>query len=580
MRALVLWTVGVLILLLLAAVVWVGARGVMAKDELEKIVPLADRLKSAAADHDLDGLQRIAEDFSDHAGRAAELTGDPVWRVAEAAPWVGDDLAAVRVASAQLSAVATTAVTPLMTIVRDLGGTGAAGAGLDLAAVEAAVSPLHTAATTLSTARSELASIDRSALLPQLADGVGALRTAVGSGADAVAGMADAAAILPGMLGADGPRSILLMLQNNAEVRTGGGITGSFAQLSADDGDISLVAQADSSEFRHRDAAILPVPDSQGVLYGDVVGRFVQNASMTSDFVLTARLASAWWQDRTGTAPDAVVSIDPLVLRSLLEVLGPVTLADGSELSADNVVARLLVDPYRMLDITAQTEYQRQVTSAAFDHLLSGGIDPLAWADGLAGPIEQGRVSVWSAHDDEQKVIAATAVAGPLARHRAAGANAYAVYFNDATGGKMDGFLDTTIGTGVAECREDGRRDVVVTVTLANAAPADIAGSPLSVTGGGVLGTAPGDISTSVTVAAPEGSFLAGVTQDGAAVLSADADDAGFASSVARLTVARGESATVQFRFIAGQPGPVSPTVLHTPLLNAPTFDQPEAACA
>lgn len=563
--------------ILLAAAAWVGVRALLAKDELDAIVPLADELKSAVADHDVDGLQRIAEDFSDHAGRAAALTGDPVWRIAELTPWIGDDLSAVRVASAQLSAVATTAVTPLMTIARDLEGAGAA--GLDLTVVEAAVAPLRHAAATLSTARSELASIDRDALVPQLARGVTTLRTAVDSGADAVAGMADAAAILPGMLGADGPRTILLMLQNNAEVRTGGGITGSFAQLSADDGDISLIAQADSSEFPRHDAPILPVPDAQEALYGDVVGRFVQNASMTSDFTLTARLASAWWQERTGTAPDAVVSIDPLVLRSLLGVLGPVTLPDGSELSADNVVQRLLVDPYRTLDTLAQSEYQRQVVSAAFDHLLMGGIDPLAWATGLAAPIAEGRVSAWSAHDDEQKTLAATVLAGPLARHRAAGDDVYAVYFNDATGAKMDGYLDTAIATGAAECREDGRRDVVVTVTLSDTATADVAGLPFSVTGGGMLGTRPGSISTSVAVAAPEGAFLGGVRKNDAPALSADAVDEGFPTSVVRVTLAPGETATLEFRFVSGKPGDVHPTILHTPLLKTPTLEETTAAC-
>ena len=44
------------------------------------------------------------------------------------------------------------------------------------------------------------------------------------------------------------------------------------------------------------------------LLYGGVLGRYVQNASMATDFAQTAALASAWWQHIGHAPPDAVIS--------------------------------------------------------------------------------------------------------------------------------------------------------------------------------------------------------------------------------------------------------------------------------
>ena len=84
----------------------------------------------------------------------------------------------------------------------------------------------------------------------------------------------------------------------------------------------------------------------------------------------------------------------------------------------------------------------------------------------------------------------------------------------------MDTYLDVSIETSVAACREDKRRDITVAVTLANTAPAD-AGSiyPVWVTGGGSQGVPAGEIATLVAVSAPPGTFRSGVRQDGELVL-------------------------------------------------------------
>ncbi|WP_217577243.1 DUF4012 domain-containing protein, partial [Streptomyces sp. GbtcB7] len=76
---------------------------------------------------------------------------------------------------------------------------------------------------------------------------------------------------------ADGDRRILIVLQNTAELRTGGGITGTFLGLRAGDGILSLEAQRDSSDFSPSDKPLGTVPAAEVRALGDGIGRYVQN---------------------------------------------------------------------------------------------------------------------------------------------------------------------------------------------------------------------------------------------------------------------------------------------------------------
>ncbi len=584
-RALWLSALGVLALLLIAAG-WVGVRAVLVKSELEALVPLSDEMQTALKNRDLGALSQSAATLQERASRAESLTGDPVWRAFEVVPFLGPNLSAVRVTASELAATSRDAVTPMLALAVSADAANESGERKILDVVTAAREPVARAATTLTSASTALDEIDTARLLPPLAKGVAALRDVVDEAAPGVMNLSHVSQVLPGLLGADGPRSVLLMFQNNAELRTGGGITGTFALLNVSDGSVQMVEQFDSADFERRSSPILAVPESTSVLYGDVVGRFVQNTTMTADFSLSAELATTWWTQHaaaTGSAlpaPDAVLSIDPDVLRSLLAATGPVTLPDGSQISADNIVQRLLIDPYMTLDSDSQTAFFEQVTAAALGQFVNSLGDPLTMMSAFAGPVSEGRISLWSADPTEQSVLEKTPLAGSASRQAAAGADAYAVYFNDATGGKMDTFMDTRIGVGSAQCTPDGFSEVRVSVTLRSTAPADAGTTfPVSMTGGGMWGTGAGDIGMNVSVSAPPGTYFGGVTLDGTSIGATDVVDGGFTVSSTRANLQPGEENTLVFTFIAAQPGAVTPKVLHTPMVTQPVIDEIAVPC-
>lgn len=580
-RRIIAWSLVGLLVVVAVAGVWVVSRAIIVRDQLSAIAHLRTEVERSVEAGRIAELGPVVARFEAHAHEASAAAGDPVWRVAEVLPFAGPNLTAVRTVAESLDNVSDAVATPLVSLVDRLGGGLLHDGAFDVQVIGDAHEPMQRARGVLGASAAALAAVPRDQLIGEVASGVTDVENLVALLAETVDGLADVSGVLPRMLGSDEPRSILVMLQNNAELRTGGGITGSFAELRAEAGSLTLVRQADSGEFSDLAAPDVAIPASTTQLYGDIVGRFVQNATATPDFTLSGELASSWWRELTGREPDTVISIDPLVLRSLLDVTGPIDLADGQRLSHDGFVKQVMVTPYLTLASPEQTEYFQGLTESYFDALLSSDAPAAAWVSSLKGPIEQGRVSVWSRNDDEAEALSGTALGGARERHLAAGDTAFAVYLNDTTGAKMGSALGVSVGTAVGSCRDDHQPEVAVRVRLVNDAPAD-AGKvwPESMTGGGHWGVEPGDIGTTVAVAAPQDWFFAGTRVDGERRSSVDVVDGGFPTSGVEVTLAPGESAEVEMRFVAPTSNDFSPELIHTPLLRAPErLDTAQLSC-
>jgi hypothetical protein len=555
------------IVIVLAALAWVGVRAILAKKELDAVTPRIGELRQSVGDQDLDALTAIAHEVAPHIAEADSLTSDPVWRATEILPVLGPNLAAARVASAQLNVLVNQLALPLA---EELPALSDGDGDIDVSALQSVASTLSEVDAALQAGQRDLDGLHLNSVLPAVADGVHQLQEATVQVAPVVHDLAPFTRIAPDLLGADAPRHVLVIVQNNAELRTGGGISGSFVELVADKGKISLGDVASDAEFPQRDKPVAKIPESTSKLYGNIIGTHVQNTTVPADFTVTAELARAWWRVHAGDVPDAVMSIDPVVLASLLQATGPVTVK-GVTLTADNAVQELLVGAYLNLPEEKQDPFFEAAAIAVFQKLTDGSADMLTLVRALQEPLTDGHLSLWSAEPGEQKVLADGTLGGPAARHAAAGRDAYAIYLNDATGSKMDSFLQTSISVDSAQCRTDGHGDVAVRVALKNTAPEDAATAlPGNMTGWGLNGTPAGDIRTIVSVAAPSGTFFGGVSMNGKAVASPDVVDAGSPTSAASVVLKPGQRKTIEFRFTAAHSGDVRPVILHTPMMHAP----------
>ncbi|WP_167042652.1 DUF4012 domain-containing protein [Salinibacterium sp. ZJ454] len=583
-----------LAVLLIAAVVWVGVRGLLAKDELEAAVPLASSIPEQIIGGDPVTAGQTAEKLSGHAASAVSLTGDPVWRAAELLPWVGGNLTAVREVAAIVDQLATDAIGPLVSMAGSIGvdqfkPVDGAIALQPLLDAQPAMSQADVA---VKAALQRTRDIDTAGTVDVVSAAVEELEGVVGEAESVTDAINRAVTLLPAALGADGPRNYLMLFQNPAEPRSGGGIPGALAMIHTENGAIELSEQASSSDFSHFDEPVLPLPIETEGLYGSIVGEYIQNVTLTPHFALSGALAQEMWRLQYGTTVDGVISVDPVALSYLLRATGPITLATGDVLTSDNAVQLLLSDVYaRYEDPAMQDLFFAAAAAAVFDTVASGQGDPVKLISALAQAGQERRLLVWSSAPEEQAVLEGTTLAGELpASDAASGSGAaaesgasdewFGVYLNDATGSKMGMHLDVQLGTGQVTCRQDGRPYYAIDVTLTNTAPADAATSlPEYVTGGGWFGVTPGHIKSLVSVYGPTDSQNLGLFVNGATAEAHPTTDEGHPVTLKEVELVPGESVTLRAMFLGADEFGGDIRIDATPFVNQIVTQQLAIAC-
>jgi len=565
------WTVGTLAVVVLLSLGWVGVRAFLAKNELEAAVPLASQAQAQVMAHEVEAAVATSEKLADHASRAAALMSDPVWRGMEVIPWAGDNLRGMRVLAAATDRVATGAVLPLAkaSASLDLGAFAPVDGRIDLQPIIDLQEPVRAASAAFQQADQMIATehLDSADLIGPLADARDKFTGLLDEAAPLVTAVDKASQLLPAMLGVDGPREILLLFQNNAELRSTGGIPGALALLRTEGGAFQLAQQASTSDFPRFDPTVVNLPTETLALWGENTARYIQDVTFSPEFSIGASVAREMWARQFGTAPASVIAVDPVALSYLLRATGPVDLPTGEQLTADNAVQLLLSDVYfRYSDPAEQDAFFASAAAAVFTAVSNGGIDPRAVIEALAEAGDERRILIWNADPEEQAILAGTTLAGGLPVS-ADGEQAFGVYLNDMTMSKMDPYLDVQIATGSLVCRRDGLPEYAIDVTLTNTAPGDAATSlPAYVTGGGQR-YEPGVIATSVHVYSAPRTFNLGVTQGGERAAYHPTSDAGYTLSKVTAELAPGESTSWRFSFLGDVAETRTPVIQSTPMI-------------
>ncbi|WP_258061905.1 DUF4012 domain-containing protein [Arthrobacter sp. ZGTC412] len=361
------------------------------------------------------------------------------------------------------------------------------------------------------------------------------------------------------MLGAEAPRDYLLIIQNNAEARSSGGIPGALAVLNVDKGKLTLGSQSSAGALGVMSPSV-PIDPEQQQIYSHRVGKFMQDVNLTPDFPTTASTAQAMWERKFGQRVDGVVSIDPVALGYILEATGPVRITNPdlvsaaaarlpTELNGKNVVQTLLSDVYAQIEEPRlQDAYFAGVAQEIFAALSDGRGNAKGLIEGITRGTAEGRVLVWSGFEAEQSVIRKYALSGSVSGPSVAPAQ-FGVYFNDGTGAKMDYYVKRTVQL-VKECPKDGYERTTVRVSSTNTAPKDAASSlPAYVTGGGVFGVPAGSVQSNIVVYGPVQANVESAEVDGQSTNFASFGHSNRPVGTLALRLAPGESSTIDFTF-------------------------------
>ena len=301
--------------------------------------------------------------------------------------------------------------------------------------------------------------------------------------ADREAGHAAAAAKLaPAIFGAQGDRTYLLVVQNNAESRATGGFIGSYALITAHAGKLHvgdiLRTNTWNEAIKKRPNVTYTAPADYKRRYGQYQPQStLQNVNLSPDFPSVAQALMSLAPQAGQPKVDGVLSVDPAGLAALLQLTGPVVVPDWpTPIDSGNVVNVTLRDAYVAFSATPErADFLGDVAKAAVDKATQGTLGkPAQIAKVLGGAAHAGHLTLAFARPDEERLAQQLDVSGGLTP---VGSDAIAVTSSNVAGNKIDYYLDRAVDYRVMLTPNDTASDATATaalsVVLNNTAPAE-----------------------------------------------------------------------------------------------------------
>lgn len=504
--------IGVLVIIAVFAV-FAGAfvwSALQAKNELQQAVSSAQGLQQTIVDSDKSKREEQVNTFSDHVSKAYKQTSSPLWQLASVVPYAGDDISAVRTMVAAMENISSQALPQLLQAADniDLNNVHVENGTIEISGLEASQRPLQIADDTIDKATREVKTVKavKTPHVAQIADALTTAETYCEKLDSMVHSLNSIVQVLPSMLGTeshanDAPRNYLILAQTNAEARPSGGLPGSLGLVTVQGGHVSLQPFVSDSEIQNADEPVVDLTAEERLLFTDKLGKDIRDVNFTPDFPRTGEIVSAMWNRQYGVAVDGVIAIDPLFLQNMLAVTGGVAMPDGSTLDGANTAQTLLHDVYARMTPQETDEYFAVAAQAAFDHIMQNAGNFKSYVKALSTSVEQGHVMVWSAHEDEQNLIADSAISGKLITEGAK--PQVGVYISDETESKMDWYLHREVTTEFQKVARNGANQYTVHIKLQNTMTAEEAASEAEyVTGGGNI-VPKGQIKTALFIYAP-----------------------------------------------------------------------------
>ncbi|HVM27390.1 MAG TPA: DUF4012 domain-containing protein, partial [Mycobacteriales bacterium] len=505
--------VGALVLVLL----WAGLAAAMAAKHLQDARQLAG---SAESDLSPAALRDVAV----HARSAEWWLRHPGPLLASRLPLVGASLRAERsvAESVAVTAGAGASVAELLEsqpLVED--------GEVHLDRLQRLSAELEAAAAAVRPALDRLASVDARGLPDPLAEAVIQTQDRLADADDSVARAAAMTTVMQDVLGADRPRSVLFVLQNNAELRATGGLVSTFALGRAHEGRLTMEPFQDVHAVADTPEQAVPVaaPPEYVEQYGAFLAGTTlwKNANMAPDATVSNEVLANVARRLLGSPVDVVVALDVPALVAVTSALGEVTLPDGRGVTADALAEELLVTEYADAgpDWQEQPERRRAQRGAADDALrrvVSGQAPPLELARVLGRAAAGRHLTVWSAVEPEQQLLRRAGLAGEVDRR--GGDLAMPVVHNlggpghldgggPGEGNKLDYYVDRSVSVTAVVGTEAA--DVTQRVSLHNRTPDGL--------GSYVAGfTAPGRLTELVSLSVSPDAQVRSVSVDGAEV--------------------------------------------------------------
>jgi hypothetical protein len=475
------WTILAVVLIAVVVLVWTVVAAVSAKSRLTAARGDLENLRSYSNVDRQNIEQRLQGDLA----RTRQARG---WlhqigpSIAGSIPLLGRSVVAERT----VADASTAAVEAGIAATHDTDNLGTTG-HVDLAALAQARADLARHAVAMHEPLQRLATLHTSLTPSPIGKGVHQAQDALLGLDTDLQRAADFTGVLGGILGSHGQRTVLVALQNNAELRGTGGLISTFALGTARDGrlDLGNFRDVDAIASTPSEARVVAAPADYTAHYGPYLANTTlwKDVNFDPDAPTSAQVLSEIAALTTKHHADVVMLLDVPAMAQIVGVTGDVTLTTGRRLNSSQLTEALLVDAYSSHADTIAGQRQRrlQLEDAASRslHRLTSARPSLKLVRTLANLAAGRHVALWSADASEERALATIGVAGSVAAH---GNDLVMVSLSNlgdslshqggrvGTGNKLDYYAHRSVDVEVTVGPHSAR--VVETLTVRNETPA------------------------------------------------------------------------------------------------------------
>ena len=268
----------------------------------------------------------------------------------------------------------------------------------------------------------------------------------------------------PTLAGGDGPKKYLVSFQNSAEARGTGGILGAFAILEMDKGQFKVLRTGSNAALYSMSISTLPIdmPPEFLRLYGNNPG-ILQNSNLSPHFPYGAQIWMGLWKKAFNEDLDGVIAVDPSALSYILKATGPISLPNGEQITAENVVSETLEKAYKRFekDNKARKDYLVQILNASAAKLVAQDFDKRKMVTGLIQGIIEHRILIYSTDMKAQEILSKSRVAGYMSKEPN---NEFRTVIQNIDASKLDYYLDRNVVVESMECKDVKKTQVRIVV--------------------------------------------------------------------------------------------------------------------
>ena len=318
---------------------------------------------------------------------------------------------------------------------------------------------------------------------------------------------AGAARALPVMLGAEGDRRWMVLVQNTAEARGTGGLIGAYSIVDVRDGRFKpQSAQTTNELFKTQTIPLAGIPKDTREFWGASLSKW-WGLNLDRNFPFAGQL-SARGIAAVESSVDDIVSLDARAVAGLLKVTGPVS-DSGVTVDSQNAADFFTKDIYKEFpNPDKKDEVTIALTEKMLQKIAAQPLDVFALIEALGPAAQDGRVLTYSTDVAVQESLERMPTAGLVPDTPGPWAT---VAINDLAGSKMDAYWDTgVIYESASRCEAPGGTSKI-SVTVQNNAPTGLPSYvDIRADGGGE----PGSTKIGIAAYAPVGAELLAYSLD------------------------------------------------------------------